>query len=480
MTSNKIIRRWKIRVLLLSRVTVLAVFIVLLSSSVRVCHGWPSQQLRHVPTSISLYNYPSQLHAIADIDIDSNAIIGRQDFITDLFWSATSSSIAVATATTTTATPTTTTMPTTTTTNNSVENVCRNGALMGESAVPGAYSSACMGLSERIVPLPKYRERMTTIATELITAANANKNNKNKGEEVQQQHQSSLQPGTIVVQQRAGGSGNTGMTVWNSGLLLTRLLDVMVDELQRQQRQRGGGSNNKNDNNGNDNDNTFWRNQDVLELGCGTGLCSIAAHRLGAKSVVATDGNPRVLELADANIQQNCYSIIDGDGDGAIANPTNPTSLLAPSGSSLPTIRAESLQWGFLNAMDYSEGASFIIGADLTYNPGSWRVLAETIATVLKTENNNIDASAGTTASSNQCYALYLSVGHDGFNVNAEMDGFLSVAKEVGLVSIPDGVEGIDLSELLLSTLSDPEKKILAQGGGVRVAVLGRKRVLRF
>ena len=132
-----------------------------------------------------------------------------------------------------------------------------------------------------------------------------------------------------------------------------------------------------------------------------------------------------------------------------------------------------------LNALDYSESASFVIGADLTYNPGTWRVLAETIATVLKTENDNIeatDALIGRTTASNRCYALYLSLGHEGFNINAEMDGFLSVAKEVGLVSLQDGVEGIDLSELLSDLLSGPEKKILAQSGGVRVTVLGRKQ----
>lgn len=106
--------------------------------------------------------------------------------------------------------------------------------------------------------------------------------------------------------------------------------------------------------------------------------------------------------------------------------------------------------------------------------------MAETIATVLKTENDNIDTVTGTRVNSKRCYALYLSVGHDGFNVNAEMDGFLSVAKEIGLVNLPDGVEGIDLSQLLLNTLSDPEKKILAQGGGVRVAVLGRKSLSRI
>ncbi len=325
------------------------------------------------------------------------------------------------------------------------ELICQNGALLGESAVPGAYSSACMGLSERVVPLPRYRERIMD-----------RKQAASKTEDIQLMKDDQ---GTIVVQQKSGGSGNTGMTVWNSGLLLTRLLDVMVDELQRRQGQTCWESSI---------DNVFWRNQDIIELGCGTGLCSIAAHRLGAKSVLATDGNPRVLELAGANIQRNCDNAVNPSV--ATIDDQSPKA----SSKSLSTIRAEPLQWGFLNAMDYSESASFVIGADLTYNPGSWDILAETIATVLKTENENIKEPV-TGAASKQCYALYLSVGHDGFNVNAEVDGFLSVAKEKGLVDIPDGVEGIDLNELLRKTLSDTEKKILAQSGGFRVVVLGRK-----
>lgn len=417
------------------------------TSQTYVCQSRPLL-LKLLPGCSS--GFSPQTHELRALpNIGNNAIVDRHAFLADAFWSTTSSSVAVA------STAVTSTTIATDNNINSAESMCQNGALMGESAVPGAYSSLCMGLAERIVPLPKYRERMAMATkTKSITA--------NVSGEIQQQQKYFSQSGTIVVRQKAGGSGNTGMTVWNSGLLLTRLLDAMVDELQQRQRQKQSGAG--------DDANVFWRNQEVLELGCGTGLCSIAAYRLGAKSVVATDGNPGVLQLADSNIQQNCYS--GRDGDGTATATTDPTSN---PGGNLSTIRAEPLQWGFLNAMDYSEGASFVIGADLTYNPGGWRALAETIETVLKTENDNASAAS----SSKRCYALYLSVGHDGFNVNAEMDGFLSVAKEVGLVTLPDGVEGIDLPELLMKTLSDTEKKILAQGGGFRVAVLGRKQVSR-
>jgi SAM-dependent methyltransferase len=457
MTSNKRKRGRKIMALLLSRVSGLSLSDALVSlSDVHFCREWSSSELRPAVTRL-LPCSRSRLYTIPGIA--NNAIIDRQDFLADAFWLTTSSSTVIASMA---GTSTMDTLPTTTATTKDAEFICQNGALLGEAAIPGAYSSACMGLSERIVPLPRYRENMATIIAKQMGSKS--------GDNIQSNQTGGLQPGTIVVQQKEGSSDSTGMTVWNSGLLLTRLLDAMVDELQRRQRQRGGESSNemKFDT---DNDNSFWRNQDVIELGCGTGLCSIAAHRLGAKSVVATDGNPGVVQLAEANIRKNCYDNNYCDG----ATVTDPTSKPAVPGDRVSTIRVESFQWGFLNAMDYSEGASFVIGADLTYNPGSWAALAETISTVLKTENDNINSGTGATPISDRCYALYLSVGHDGFNVSAELDGFLSVAKEKGLINLPDGVEGIDLNELLQRTLSDPEKKILAQGGGFRVVVLGRK-----
>jgi predicted nicotinamide N-methyase len=276
----------------------------------------------------------------------------------------------------------------------SAEDICQNGRLVEERAVPGAYSSVCMSLRERAIPLLKLQKRLQ---------------NENMGS------------GTMIIQQEAGGSGATGMTVWNSGLVLARLLDGIVDRLWNHSGTRD-----------------FWSHQDVMELGCGTGVGSIAAHLLGARSVAATDGNEKVLELTQRNIDRN----------------------IVASGKGNPTIEAKTLQWGLLNAIDYSESASLVLGADLTYNAGSWRVLAETMATVL-----SLDGDAR---------IVYLSLGHEGFNVNAEMDGFLSVAKEVGLISVPD-FKGIDLSTLLQDSLSTSERKVLEQNGGARVVVLKRK-----
>jgi len=307
--------------------------------------------------SINSFYIHIHLHATDD------NVIGRQDFINDTFWIANSFVLA--------------TTNDVGKNNNNLDNddICQNGALMDEIGIPGAYSSMCMGLPKRTITLPKYQERCRSLWINPINNGNDASINRNNG--------------TIIVQQQAGGSGNTGMSVWNSGLLLTRLLDALVDEFERRQR-RERSTKNKNDNN-------FWMNQDVIELGTGTGICSIAAYQLGARSVIATDGNPRVLELTESNIRSNCYSITNGD------TSTDPN---LPSPKAL-NIKTEPLQWGLLNAMDYSESASIVIGADLTYNPGAWRVLAETIATVLKTKNDKIDDNK----MSNRCYALYLSIG---------------------------------------------------------------------
>ena len=86
-------------------------------------------------------------------------------------------------------------------------------------------------------------------------------------------------------------------------------------------------------------------------------MASIAAAKLGATSVLATDSNPEVLALARRNIERN--------GVASVATTA-------------------ALQWGLLDATEYEGTADVIIGSDLTYNSGSWLALAETMATLLK------------------------------------------------------------------------------------------------
>ena len=276
---------------------------------------------------------------------------------------------------------------------------CNQGALLSETAIPGAYEQSCMQMSERTIPL-----RIT------------------------QQSKSgsgySIETKSLVLRQGMSGAGNTGLAVWNSSLLLVRLLEAIQAQ-----------------------DPAFWNGRSVLELGCGPGLASMAASYLGAASVRATDGNPSVVSLALDNIRST-------------------TSLPNP-------VVATELSWGLLNAIEYSESVDCVIGSDLTYNAGTWRVLAETMETVLKPDG----------------FILYLTLGHSGLNVNAEVQGFLSVAQELGLTEVtpldptwpfPKSLPSTSLTNLLLQQCVSPQEMSVIQGtGGVRVMVLQKKRYVK-
>ena len=241
---------------------------------------------------------------------------------------------------------------------------CQEEGLVPEMAIPGAYQNVCMTLPERVIS---------------VRGGNSIK----------------IKQGTSV------GAGRTGVAVWNSCLLLTRLL------VQNQ--------------------NQYIENKIVLELGCGTGLASIACARLGATRVISTDGNPEVVDLARQNVERNSVSNV---------------------------VETTTLGWGLLNAMDYSDVADVIIGSDLTYNSGTWRVLTETISTILKPGGR----------------FLYLTLGHSGFNVKGELDGFLQVIQSEGLVL--DQSSSTKLEQQLPSMLSANEQRVLDATGGVRVVVL--------
>ena len=72
--------------------------------------------------------------------------------------------------------------------------------------------------------------------------------------------------------------GGTGCAVWQASLVLASLL-LAEPELVA--------------------------GRDVLELGCGTGLVVCVARRLGARSVVGTDGDAEALENAAHNLARN-------------------------------------------------------------------------------------------------------------------------------------------------------------------------------
>ena len=271
-----------------------------------------------------------------------------------------------------------------------VDSSCNNGLLMREEVIPGAYEQICMSLPVRRIP----------VAT------------KTTGGEVE--------VSTLALAQQPSGTGATGMAVWNSSLLLKRLLEKLTER------------------------NADWiRDKVVVELGCGVGLVSLTASLLGASHVIATDGNPNVVKLTQRNIQS----------------------------SKLSSVRAEPLSWGVLDAIDYSDTADLVLGSDLTYNAANWRVLAETMATIVKPDG----------------LILYLSLGHSGFDVNAEAQGFLAVARELGLCSIgptdprwPFPQLSITLTDFVVRECIMPqEKEVVSATGGVSVLLLGKKGQLR-
>ena len=163
----------------------------------------------------------------------------------------------------------------------------------------------------------------------------------------------------LNIQQQGVGPGKTGLAVWNSSLLLGRLLEVLTAQNP-----------------------TWLQGKHVLEVGCGAGLCSLMANALGAQSVWATDGNPAAVALAETNFQMNH---IDYGTSSVSTNDTN---------SNVVTM----LPWGELQVpMEWMGKADVVLGSDLTYNSGSWRVLAETMEGLLCKEEGIV---------------IYLSLGH--------------------------------------------------------------------
>lgn len=87
------------------------------------------------------------------------------------------------------------------------------------------------------------------------------------------------------------------------------------------------------------------KGQELLEIGCGTGLPSLLACKLGAKKIIMTDFFPAVLENANYNSEKN------GGRD---------------------VIEVHSLDWNDWPTAQLSIGRRFplIIGADLVYDEG--------------------------------------------------------------------------------------------------------------
>ena len=104
------------------------------------------------------------------------------------------------------------------------------------------------------------------------------------------------------------------------------------------------------------------REQRVLELGAGLGLCGIIAHRLGATHVLATDGDVDVLQNLRHNTQ--CNANVDSD-----------TNISCPQ-----------LVWGH-NLSEFQrthEQQSVIIATDVIYSPKAVEPLWKTVDALLE------------------------------------------------------------------------------------------------
>jgi len=165
----------------------------------------------------------------------------------------------------------------------------------------------------------------------------------------------------------------TGAFVWGAGARLARLLHR--DPALRAQ----------------------LRGRRVLELGCGTAVVSIAAvAAAGARLAVATD-LPSRLAAARRNIAAN----------GAAAGGR----LLQQEGAA---VRAAALDWGegaegVARLVDEFGGPfDWVLGADLTYEPGAMAPLARTMAAALRRRRGGGGGAAAAGSASVRPQALLM------------------------------------------------------------------------
>ena len=131
----------------------------------------------------------------------------------------------------------------------------------------------------------------------------------------------------------------------------------------------------------------------VLEVGAGLGLCGTAAHHLGAKHVIMTDGDIYALQKLRENVRQNCIE------------------------SSSNNIDCKQLLWGTPNMEKFlQQYGQFdtILGADVIYTKESVEPLLDTVACLLKKPNgkfvlsrynkwNNVDDAIVIEAAKERC-----------------------------------------------------------------------------
>lgn len=98
------------------------------------------------------------------------------------------------------------------------------------------------------------------------------------------------------------GTYGTGATVWPAAV-------VMIKYLERHSE-------------------SIIKGKKVIDLGSGTGVTSIAAAVLGARHVICTDGEPRVVQLAQDNLERASQQLGGHAGPPAYSESNEPSSSL--------------------------------------------------------------------------------------------------------------------------------------------------------
>ena len=122
------------------------------------------------------------------------------------------------------------------------------------------------------------------------------------------------------------------------------------------------------------------KDKTVLELGAGLGYCSIVAHHLGAKNVLATDGDIDVLENLQNNINENASTRTD-ENDDSYYEDSKTDGIVQPNLISCPQlIWGEDLQ----KFKDEYGQQQVMMGTDVLYFPACVNPLWETVTELLE------------------------------------------------------------------------------------------------
>eukprot|EP00903_Cladosiphon_okamuranus_P018670 g17184.t1 len=94
----------------------------------------------------------------------------------------------------------------------------------------------------------------------------------------------------------------SGQRLWEGSLLLCAYL---VEHCSNTKSDQGGDNDANNNTTGERTPKLDFAGKSVLELGAGTGVVGMLAHRLGASPVVMTDGDDKCVVMAQKNIEEN-------------------------------------------------------------------------------------------------------------------------------------------------------------------------------